>query len=175
MATCDTRYTFVLVDVGDAGRQSDAGVYTNRKLGLENENQKVNLPPPEVINGTQKSFPFVFVADEACSLTQHMLKPYPFHSLDEHKRVLHYRLSRARQVIENAFGLAAARFRIFHRRCIIGKAETLVAITKAIVALQHCLMSLDETDRCLYWPSNIVDRDQDFGMWREESSVIDSV
>ena len=168
MATCDASYKFVLVDVGDAGRQSDAGVYTNSKLGFAIENQKMNLPPPEVIRGTQKMFPFVFVADEAFSLKQHMLKPYPCHSLDEHKRVFNYRLSRAKRVIENTFGIASARFRIF-RPPIIGKVETVVAITKAIVALHNFLMSLDETDRCIYCPSNFVDRDQDFGMWREEA------
>ena len=57
LATCDASYKFVLVDVGDAGRQSDAGVYTNSKLGFAIENQKLNLPPPEVIHGYMKKVP----------------------------------------------------------------------------------------------------------------------
>ena len=168
LATCDASYKFVLVDVGDAGRQSDGGMYTNSKLGFAIENQKLNLPPPEVIHGTQKVFPFVFVADEAFSLKPHILKPYPCHSLDEHKGVFNYRLSRTRRVIENTFGIAAARFRIF-RRPRIGKVDTVIAITRAIVALHNFLMSLDETDRCIYCPLNFVDRDQDIEIWREEA------
>ena len=47
--------------------------------------------------------------------------------------------------------------------------ETVIAITKAIVALHNFLMSLDEAGRCIYCPPDFVDRVQDFGMWREEA------
>ena len=48
------------------------------------------------------------------------------------------RLSRARRIIENCFGYAAARFRIFGRP-IIAHDEKVIAITEAVVSLHNCL------------------------------------
>lgn len=55
---------------------------------------------------------FVFLADEAFSLNENILKPYAQRELTYEKRVFNYRLSRARNCVENAFGLISARFRI---------------------------------------------------------------
>ena len=86
-----------------------------------------------------KRFPYVFVGDEAFALKPFMVKPYAKNTLDERKRVCNYRISRARRVIENCFGICASRFRIF-RRPIIRKVDTVVAITKAVVLLHNYLM-----------------------------------
>lgn len=55
------------------------------------------------------------------------------------ERVFNYRLSRSRRIVENAFGICAARFRIF-RRPITSQVKTVVLITKAVVALHNYLM-----------------------------------
>lgn len=33
LAVCDSQYKFILVDIGDTGRQADGSVYTNSYLG----------------------------------------------------------------------------------------------------------------------------------------------
>ena len=80
-----------------------------------------------------RKFPFVFVADKGFALQPFMLRHFPRRNdLNFHKSIFDYRLSRARQVIENTFGILASRFRIF-RRSIIGKTGNIKNITKAAV------------------------------------------
>ena len=57
--------------------------------------------------------PFVFVADDAFGMTENLLKPYGGDKFDHNLRVFNYRLSRARQVSENAFGKLSSRFCVF--------------------------------------------------------------
>lgn len=60
--------------------------------------------------------PFVLVGDEAYALAKYMMTPYPRSgNLDLKKKVFNYRQSRARRVIECAFGILVARWRIFRR------------------------------------------------------------
>jgi hypothetical protein len=63
-----------------------------------------------------------------------MTRPYSGRQLNEKEAVFNYRLSRARRVIENSFGILAARWRIF--RCpILTKPEHVEVFTKAVISL----------------------------------------
>ena len=140
MANCNARYEFILVDIGDSGRQSDGSVYSNSHLGYAIENNKLNIPQPENLGqNSAQVLPYVFVADDAFGLKNHMMKPYPNQNLPIDQRIFNYRLSRARRVIENTFGIATTRFRVF-RRPIIAKTQKVIIITKAVVALHNYLM-----------------------------------
>lgn len=179
MAVCDARYKFTMVDIGDSGRQSDGSVYANSNLGYAIENKLLNTPPDCQISNSNKVLPYVFVGDDAFGLKRHMMKPYPFSNLSESKLVFNYRLSRARRVIENTFGICASRFRVFHRP-IIAKVPKVIAITKAVVALHNFLMTINETDReSHYCPSTFVEQDGPNGLhlgeWRQDANIMNGI
>ena len=139
MAICNANYEFTLVDIGDAGRNSDGGIFSYSKIGEAVKNNSLNFPCEKSLPGFQEECPYVMVADEAFQLQHHIMKPYPREVLGIAERVFNYRLSRARRTIENAFGILAARFRIF-RRAIHARVEMVVRITQAAVVLHNYLM-----------------------------------
>ena len=121
LTVCNVKYEFTLIDVGHARRQSDSGVYNNSKLCYAIDNNMLDFTTADIINGynRNKTFPYTFVADEAFALKTHMMRPYPRRNTTDMTKVnFNYRLSRARQVIENAFGLLESRFRVFRRPII---------------------------------------------------------
>ena len=77
------------------------------------ENETLNLPQAETIEECSEKVCYHIVADDAFPLTNNIMKPYPHKKLDKSKRIFNYRLSRARRVVENAFGILANRFRVF--------------------------------------------------------------
>ncbi len=54
----------------------------------------------------------VLSGDDAFALRPHMMKPYGSRNLNDDERIFNYRLSRARRVVENAFGILANRFQV---------------------------------------------------------------
>lgn len=55
------------------------------------------------------------MADNALAINENLLKPYPRRNLTHDQRIFNYRLSRARRIVENAFGILAERFRVLKR------------------------------------------------------------
>ncbi|XP_057310584.1 putative nuclease HARBI1 [Hydractinia symbiolongicarpus] len=109
LAVCDAKYNFILVDVGQYGSNNDCGVLSKSHIGMQLENQSLQIPPPTSLAGCKfDPLPYFLVGDEAFPLKKNMMRPYPG-KLNEPERVYNYRLSRARRVIENAFGLLRAR------------------------------------------------------------------
>lgn len=140
LAVCDARYLFNLVEIGSSGRNSDGGVFGESKFGRAIEDGSLKLPSPDPLpNKPTEMCPYLFTADDAFPLKSWMMKPYPGKFLDERHRIFNYRLSRARRVIENAFGITAARWRVL-RRPIQASAKKVASITKAVCALHNYLM-----------------------------------
>ena len=139
MAVCDAKYKFTLVDIGDTGRQSDGSVYSKSHLSYAIENGLPNIPQPSNLPLSERILPYVFIGDDEFGLKNHLMKQYPFQHSSLAERVLNYRSSRVRRDIENAFEVAASRFRVLHRT-MIAKPTAVISITKAIVALHSFLM-----------------------------------
>lgn len=118
LALVDARYKFIIVDVGSYGRNSDGGIFARSSLGKQLENGTLNIPEGKYLPNTTTTAPYVMVGDEAFPLKTYLLRPYPGRQLaeDADKANFNHRLSLARQLVENAFGILTQRFRIFCRR-----------------------------------------------------------
>lgn len=59
--------------------------------------------------------PYVMVADEAFPMKSYLMRPYSRATFggNEGNKIFNYRLSRARRVVKNAFGILSNRWRIF--------------------------------------------------------------
>ena len=95
----------------------------------------------------------MFFADQAFGLKKHMMKPYRNKNTPLDQRIFNYRLSRARRVVENTFGIATTRFHIF-RRPIIANIDKIILITQAIKALHNFLMKKRSVNNYHYCPTN---------------------
>lgn len=129
-AVADANYRFILIDVGAEGRRSDAGVFANSAIKSRLEANTLNIPEPSDVG--QYKLPFVLLGDEAYPLSPYLMRPYARSSqLDLRKKIYNYRHSRARRVVESAFGILAARWRIFRRpiNTYVSKAEKMVLAT----------------------------------------------
>ena len=87
---------------------------------------------------TNTCVPFVFLGDGAFGLNTYFMKPYSFRHVSHDERIFNYRLSRARRVVENAFGILASRFRVF-QRAISVQVDTVEVIVLACCALHNYL------------------------------------
>lgn len=129
MAIVDANYNFIYADVGCQGRISDGGVFRNTHFYEKLQNNELNLPHDQSLPQRQQKVPFVFIADDAFPLQTHIMKPYPgTHSKGSNKRVYNYRLSRGRRVVENAFGILSAVFRVLRKPMLLqpGKASEII-------------------------------------------------
>lgn len=138
LAVVNANREFIMVDVGMNGRISDGGVMYYSKFGELLQRKALNLPKPSTLPNTAENFPYIFVADEAFALDVNLMKPYSQKSLNEARHEFNKRLSRARVVVENTFGILASRFGVFHKPMILEpkKAE---AITLACCYLHNFL------------------------------------
>lgn len=81
---------------------------------------------------------YFIVGDDAFPLTPNLMKPFSKRNLTLEERIYNYRLSRARRVVENAFGIMAARFRIFRKEIEVNL-ETVDLIVKCACTLHNWL------------------------------------
>ncbi|XP_071390662.1 uncharacterized protein [Centroberyx affinis] len=142
MAACDANYRFTAVDVGASGQQSVEGLFRESEFGANLLEGKLDLPPPDVLPGTETSSPFVFVGDAAFPVCVNLISPYPGSDLTQDEQVYNYRHSRARNAAENAFGVLSARWRILSQRLSCSP-QMAVDILKACVALHNFLSHAD--------------------------------
>lgn len=138
MAIANSNYEFIMIDFGTNGRISDGGVLECTTFFRKLIKNELKIPQPAKPANSEKLLPYVFIGDEAFSLRNDFLKPYSQKELDRDKRVFNYRLSRARRIIENTFGILVSRFRIFNQPINL-KLENIEKVVMATCVLHNYL------------------------------------
>ncbi|XP_053395798.1 uncharacterized protein LOC123528006 [Mercenaria mercenaria] len=164
LAIVDADYNFVYVDVGCNGRSNDSGVFNKSKLYELLETNKIGVPPLRPLPGRDSCVPYVIVGDDAFPLKPYLLKPYPNRQLDMDKRIFNYRLSRARRISENVFGILTSRSGVFQRPIALGPDKASL-IVLAICALHNFSRA---RSRNIYTPAGGFDDSDRPGEWRNE-------
>lgn len=172
-AVSNANYQIMYYNVGCQGRISDGGVFAKTQFRKLLEDSKLNLPENSPLPGRSKAIPYVFLGDDAFPLSTYLMKPYPgAQSKNSPRRIFNYRLSRARRISENVFGILSARFRVLRKPLLLDptKSEKIVA---ACIHL-HNFLRRSSTSRGSYTPTGTFDsEDKDTGeiipgAWRRE-------
>lgn len=120
------------------------------------ENNTVFLP--EACPNTNCPLPFSLVGDEGFPLKTYLMRPYARRNVQNNEqKIFNYRLSRARRVVENAFGILVARWRILQQPLAL-KLSTAEKIVQALTCLHNYIIS---TNLChnQYLHDGIADRE----------------
>ena len=172
LALVDADYKFIWADVGANGSTSDCSIFNRSALRAGIEAETLNIPDPDPLPQDDKDTPYFIVGDDAFPLRLRLMKPFSKRDMTVEERVFNYRLSRARRIVENAFGILASRF-----QCLLGtmrqEPETVTSIIMAAMCL-HNLMRM----RYPSLQNAALDREDDEhriipGSWRQDGSLGD--
>ncbi|XP_051170914.1 uncharacterized protein LOC127287835 [Leptopilina boulardi] len=164
LAACDSSYKFTLVHVGEMGSNNDAGIFNESPIGQCMKQQQLHLPKGVAkLPGSEETTSAMFLGDEIFPISKNFIVPYGGINLDEASRIFNYRLSRARRVIENAFGILVARWRIF-KRILELEVDCIDTIILATICLHNLLRTKDELENppaIQYCTPRFVDQEND--------------
>jgi len=172
MALVDADYKFSWVDVGSNGSSGDAHVFNHCELKECIEDGTIGFPPPDELPHDDRVMPYFIAADDAFALRTWLMKPFSKRQLTNPERIFNYRLSRARRIVENAFGILAHRF-----QCLLTTLRQQPSTVTAIVLACICLHNLM---RIRYPNQQNADVDQEDeehnlvpGAWRLNNPLLD--
>ena len=172
MALVDSDYKFIWVDIGSYGSASDAQIFNHSELYEMIEDRELGFPAAEPLVGDDEAVPYFLIGDDAFALQSWMMKPFSRRNMQRDERIFNYRLSRARRVVENAFGILAQRFGCL-LRTLPQQPVTVQKVVMACVVLHNILRernigrhnrNLDEED---------VDHNVIPGAWRQAQAMHD--
>ena len=109
LALVDADHKFQYADVGSNGSSSNGGIFKDTALYEAFDKNLAGVPKPESLPNDNLPVLYSIIADDAFALRSWLMKPYSAKKLLKSQHIFNYRLSRARRVVENAFGILAHR------------------------------------------------------------------
>lgn len=139
LAVADSDYNFLFADEGTHGRMSDGGVFNDSMLFNKIYGPDSHFPQDAPLPDRHLPVPYVFVADGAFALSKRIMKPFPGTPLvGSQNRKFNSRLSRARVVIECAFGIMTSVFGVLKTNMLL-QPEKASIVTLTCVVLHNFL------------------------------------
>jgi len=134
-AVVDFRYLFRSVEIGWCGRHHDSTVLQESDFFTAVEEGMLLPNSTQVINGVD--VPVHIIGDAAYPLKPWLMKPYPtLPNMTALQKTFNYRHSRARMVVECAFGRLKGRWRCLLKR-YDGDISTLSVVVAACCTLHN--------------------------------------
>ena len=154
LALVDAENRFIAVDIGDLGSNSDGGIFSRSSFGVAFNTKKLHIPSGRTLPGMIPAYkiPLVVIGDEAFPSQEDLLRPYPGRksmTLPLREEEYNFRLSRARRIVENSFGILSQRFRVYHRKLQLYPAS-IVPVVQATVVLHNYLTDPKEDIESVY-------------------------
>lgn len=140
MAVVNAKYDIIYMDIGAQGRVSDGGIWGHCSLKQHIDQGTLDIPEFCLLPNTNVEMPLHMVGDDAFPLCYTIMKPYAHRNLSHEEQIYNYRLSRARRIVENVFGILSTRFRVFHT-AIYMRPDNVENVVKASAVLHNVLNS----------------------------------
>ena len=112
MAVLGRDYQFLYADVGLYKRNTDGEVWSQSSMKKSIRKEHIKPTKPKLLFSDSDDTPYVCVGDDAFPLATYIMKPYPQRDLSPAKRIFNQRLSRARQICKNDFGILVNPWRV---------------------------------------------------------------
>ena len=171
MALVDGDYKFRWAEVGTNGAASDAQIFNDCELHDMHDDGQLPFPAPEPLPHDDRDMPYFYVADDAFALQKWLMKPHSLRGLTRGQRIFNYRLSRARRVVENAFGILAQRF-----QCMLTTMRQSTQNVEKIVMACMCLHNFLRMRNPGIQNGMLDQEDEDHnyvpGAWREGTELL---
>lgn len=158
----DANYNFLYANVGSKGRISDGGVFKNTTLYRKLETKELNIPTEKLLQIPYiTTVPYFILSDKAFVLNEYTMKPFEgTPEKGSKERVFNYRLSRARRVVENAFGILSAIFRVFRKPILLEPKKA----TKVVLAAVYLYNYIRKNTSNNNIPPELFDRELEDGV-----------
>ena len=154
LTICDVHYNFIAIDIGEYRSNNDCGVLLNSRMGRKFEQSRFNIPPPEALHVLDGAVPFFLVGDELFRPKEWRMRSFAGKQLiNEMRKAFNYKLSGARAIIENTFGILVLRWRIFQKPM----EEKPELIEKNVLAAMGLHNYLKQTNDAHYTPAGFAD------------------
>ncbi|KAA8587841.1 hypothetical protein FQN60_016703 [Etheostoma spectabile] len=116
---------------------SDGGVLAKSTFGQALLDGRLGLPEDALLPGAEHlgPQPHFFVADEAFPLRHNLMQPFPGSNHSGRCRVFNFRLSHARLIVENTFGILTSQWHMY--RGVIGVSPANVDVCAKATLVQH--------------------------------------
>lgn len=137
-------YRFLAIDIGAYGKESDGGIFRHSNLSKKLETGALGVQRLSGLPGTETTVPHVLLGDEAYPLKTYLMRPYPVSKLGPSETIFNNRLSKARQVVECAFGIMTSKWRLLHKAIEVNPDEA-DTIVKCICLLHNITIDKEGT------------------------------